>query len=367
MRENEDFLFQSLFNTAKALGRLDTAKLSEVKSLLQYEKFVSNEQPFGHKHRCSLLSLGTFVLYSRGRHIDRILPWLLQYYAALPRMKWSDNGFLNKRDRVTIFEQFAFCFNTILSELAAQHPEHRETIVVAQLDLLACVVDEILNNVESKRGAPGEAVSTVKKICLVLGLLRSFGRSSRDPSKPLISEIFRMGHATESDGDELQKLIDGFRQATEDDVENQKPAQKTMERPNEPIYNRHGTSFPENPERCSTIELKHAEALFDPIQRLVRPAVLTRLDEYAVEVQEGNTVKRFPYRWLSEVVTLCCLTVLRDVLQPPSGQLPAASRQFHKEIHVFAVELLSRNDRAGATSEEEKRRTIGVGILALYR
>lgn len=53
---------------------------------------------------------------------------------------------------VPIQEQFAFCFNTALSDLAAQLPQFRDHIVAAQIDALACSTSsliELLNDSEN--------------------------------------------------------------------------------------------------------------------------------------------------------------------------------------------------------------------------
>ncbi|MFH4985019.1 hypothetical protein AB6A40_011728 [Gnathostoma spinigerum] len=63
-------------------------------------------------------------------------------------MKWIDDGPANRNDLVPLQEQFAFCFNTILSDLAAQYPSVRDQIVSAQLEVLACCTETIISKYE---------------------------------------------------------------------------------------------------------------------------------------------------------------------------------------------------------------------------
>lgn len=48
-------------------------------------------------------------------------------------------------------EQFAFCFNTVLSELAAFYPNVRDQIVSAQLEVLACCTNTIVDLCEMQQ------------------------------------------------------------------------------------------------------------------------------------------------------------------------------------------------------------------------
>lgn len=44
---------------------------------------------------------------------------------------------------VTIYEQFTFCLNTIMSDISAHFPQVRDEIVKMQVDLLQKLTDEI--------------------------------------------------------------------------------------------------------------------------------------------------------------------------------------------------------------------------------
>ncbi|EPB67424.1 hypothetical protein ANCCEY_13485 [Ancylostoma ceylanicum] len=82
--------------------------------------------------QCSAICLAKFA--------DELVPFLVKALGIVPQMKWVDDGLVNKNDRVPIQEQFAFCFNTVLSDLAALLPEYRDVIVNAQIFECFCSV-----------------------------------------------------------------------------------------------------------------------------------------------------------------------------------------------------------------------------------
>lgn len=122
-------------------------------------------------------------------------------------MKWIDDGLLNKADssyisifiislfsfsEIPIQEQFSFCFNIVLSDLAARLPLFREQIVSSQTDALACAVSAVHDLLEDKENLEHNHAHVVKLMGYVLGLTRSIGRFSVDYETPLISLIFPM-------------------------------------------------------------------------------------------------------------------------------------------------------------------------------
>lgn len=58
-----------------------------------------------------------------------------------------------RRLEVTIYEQFTFCLNTILSDVAAQRLPLRDTIVEHQLALLEELVEDVVQFVNGVRGS----------------------------------------------------------------------------------------------------------------------------------------------------------------------------------------------------------------------
>lgn len=129
--------------------------------------------------------------------------------------------FLNSNLGVTIYEQFMFCFNTVLSDIAVHFPHTRDDIVNAQLEVLDYLVEKVIRfdkTAGSKAKTDHEEVCIIepdkisadekgcffnddllkfynledvmKILCMIIGLMRSIGRFSVDLSFPLISYIY---------------------------------------------------------------------------------------------------------------------------------------------------------------------------------
>ncbi|PIO77056.1 hypothetical protein TELCIR_00849 [Teladorsagia circumcincta] len=149
MKDIDDFVFKNIQCSAICLAKIEKTGLRELRrTLLNGLSEDLESQPLNHNVRSTLIGIGNFLLYSRGKFADQLVPLLIKTLAILPQLKWVDDGLLNKKDRVPVQEQFAFCFNTVLSDLAAHLPAHRDAIISAQIDALACAVTSILEILE---------------------------------------------------------------------------------------------------------------------------------------------------------------------------------------------------------------------------
>ncbi|KJH43219.1 MIT domain protein [Dictyocaulus viviparus] len=145
MKDVNDFVFKNIQYSSICLAKVEKTTLQDVRRLLL--NGLSNElesQPLNHNVRSTLIGIGNFLLYSHGKYASELIPILITALGIIPQMKWIDDGLVNKSDRIPIQEQFAFCFNTVLSDLAAHLPEYRNVIVSAQIDALACAVTSIV-------------------------------------------------------------------------------------------------------------------------------------------------------------------------------------------------------------------------------
>ncbi|KAK6026545.1 hypothetical protein OSTOST_07475, partial [Ostertagia ostertagi] len=276
-------------------------------------------QPLNHNVRSTLIGIGNFLLYSRGKFADQLVPLLIKTLATLPQMKWVDDGLLNKKDRVPVQEQFAFCFNTVLSDLAAHLPAHRN----ANPHLL-------------------------RLTCYVMGLLRSLGRYSASPDRPLISYVFPVEFQMPIEGtsdiprissDDAWAWLDGGSVPTEKETTTSS-VQRLVK-----LYNKFGASFVgTHTETKDGIQFllnnKELESLFDTVQQL-----LSKRCAHAVgqsRYRRGAHIKRFPYKTVSETLTLTCLSLLREVLRPFSvlNKDCSVKENFAKELNAFVVHLL---------------------------
>jgi len=86
------------------------------------------------------------------------------------------------------------------------------------------------------------------------------------------------------------------------------------------------------------------------IQNLLAEETLEALDKVSSQVFLSGELKKFPYRTISETLTLVSLTLLRDMLWPHSPKVSPQrhSRQSHvpssfvEEVEAWATELFRR-------------------------
>uniref|UniRef100_A0A8R1DKX0 1-phosphatidylinositol 4-kinase n=1 Tax=Caenorhabditis japonica TaxID=281687 RepID=A0A8R1DKX0_CAEJA len=322
------------------------SKIFQLFALDDKEEQFEN-QPLSHNVRASLIAIGSFLLHSYGKFSEELVPLLLRALIALPRMKWIDDGLLNKSDKVPIQDQFAFCFNTVLSDLACRNPKFRAQIVSAQADALACAVTSVRELLDDKENSKQNQAHIVKLMCYVLGLARSIGRFSSEYETPLISLIFPLPT------DESKRVSCGSeiknRLSTDEFYEDAEVISESSSRFSR-MYNKIGASFTV---LSYTGGLKLAmsaadlEKLFDSVQQLMNRDLLAELDEISAEAFSSEAVKRNPYKSLSETVTLCCLSLLKDVLSPynvANIKETPLTEAFAKEVNAFARTALHNLD-----------------------
>ncbi|KAK6019332.1 proteasome activator pa28 beta subunit [Ostertagia ostertagi] len=369
MKDIDDFVFKNIQCSAICLAKIEKTGLRELRrTLLNGLSEDLESQPLNHNVRSTLIGIGNFLLYSRGKFADQLVPLLIKTLATLPQMKWVDDGLLNKKDRVPVQEQFAFCFNTVLSDLAAHLPAHRngtccqKTAVLFifhsfQIDALACAVTSILEILEDHENIGPSKSHLLRLTCYVMGLLRSLGRYSASPDRPLISYVFPVEFQMPIEGnvgndkkdsdiprissDDAWAWLDGGSVPTEKETTTSS-VQRLVK-----LYNKFGASFVgTHTETKDGIQFllnnKELESLFDTVQQLLKKDVLTQLDNHATDVYTGAHIKRFPYKTVSETLTLTCLSLLREVLRPFSvlNKDCSVKENFAKELNAFVVHLL---------------------------
>ncbi|CAD6198558.1 unnamed protein product [Caenorhabditis auriculariae] len=373
MKDIEDFIFTNKQCIAVCLAKAEKTTLSQVRSLLcvndDGQKF--EEQTLSHNVRASLIAVGNFLLHSHGKFADELVPLLVRALGSLPHMKWVDDGLVNKNDKVPIQEQFSFCFNTVLSDLAARLPKFREAIVSAQADALACVVSSVEDIVKDTDDLHQNGAHSMKLVCYALGLVRSVGRFSADYSNPLISYIFPLpvdephkdypGRISRRLQMQQQRLsTDDVLTGTASDLSEEKPFDASRFAK---MYNKHGASFAVNiyPGGLQLPMTSHdLEKLFDTVQRILNKELLTTLDNTATDVFNACCVKRFPYKTVSELFTLSCLCLLRDVLVPYNVVEREASspvtEAFAKEVNAFSIGKLLTLETLRLNADEDRDR-----------
>ncbi|CAK5086225.1 unnamed protein product [Meloidogyne enterolobii] len=238
---------------------------------------------------------------------------------------------------ITIHEQFTFCFNTILADLAAHFPHVRDFIINSQIELLEQLTSKITNfnekednheyvGDESKIEEKGDLM---KIACITIGLLRSMGRFSDQLSSPLFSFIYPKPF------DILSKRNDDEQQCTSSLKES------NLQRK---LFTRHGSSFV-NTRRKGTAKFSYC---FDEIcrlnvniKKLLNFDFLKKLDLYSEQVFQSAELRKFPYKTISETFILVSLTFLRDILTnftigEKDGDI---SEKFANELNDFTLSI----------------------------
>ncbi|KAK5965010.1 hypothetical protein GCK32_003992 [Trichostrongylus colubriformis] len=245
MKDIDDFVFKNIQCSAICLAKLEKTGLRDVRrTLLNGLSEDLESQPLNHNVRSTLIGIGNFLLYSRGKV-----------------------GF---------------------------------GVYSAQIDALACAVTSILEILEDHENIGQSKSHLLRLTCYVMGLLRSLGRYSVSPERPLISYVFPLDFQEASlqnseppriSSDDAWAWLDGGSLSAEQEATTSQRLVK--------LYNKFGASF-------------------------------------------GSFIKRFPYKTVSETLTLACLSLLREVLRPFSvlNKDCAVKENFAKELNAFVVHLL---------------------------
>ncbi|VDK62135.1 unnamed protein product [Onchocerca ochengi] len=95
------------------------------------------------------------------------------------------------------------------------------------------------------------------------------------------------------------------------------------------------------------------------MERLLRRPLLDVMDGYATEVYISEQIKRFPYKTLSECLSLVFVTAARDAYAPYDMLKleKSLSQKFAREVKTFAMELYSKGEdflNAQKLNEDER-------------
>ncbi|KAK0421370.1 hypothetical protein QR680_015203 [Steinernema hermaphroditum] len=178
-QHEEDFTFRNLKCIALNAARVDKYSLNDLTELLLVGGF--DGEHLNHKVRCSILSTGIYVLHSNGKFTEQLTAHLLKVFRSLHRLKWIDDGYINKQEKITIYEQFGFRFNTILADIAARYHHVRDLIITTQLEM----IQHLIESLSYPSGSLAVQVHIMRIACLLIGILRSSFRYSQTFEEPL--------------------------------------------------------------------------------------------------------------------------------------------------------------------------------------
>ncbi|CAG9533242.1 unnamed protein product [Cercopithifilaria johnstoni] len=379
MVADEDFLFQNLQCSAICLAKMKNVPVEKVLKIL-LDGVGGDEKPLNYNARTKLLAAGIYLLYAEGRHMNDLLPILLEIYRSLPRLKWIDDGVPNRQDKVPVQEQFAVCFNTILSELASNYPDVRDIIISTQIELLVVISDIIMDICDQVQPQFQTKCYLMRVICLMIGLLRAFGRYSGNKDHPLISAIYPLpfmitntdAYNNKIDGsnrvDTLRLTTDSENIIWNDAINAEKQDQKEHF---QKMFSKHASSFvlphlfgSGLPKFKFTIA--ELNSFSNIMERLLRKPLLDIMDGYATDVYMAGQIKRFPYKTLSECLSLVFVTAARDAYAPYNMLTleKSLTQKFAREVKTFAVELYSKGeDFLNAQKLNEDERTCRCPLL----
>ncbi|CAD5216891.1 unnamed protein product [Bursaphelenchus okinawaensis] len=362
MSLGEDFVLSNLQGLAicSALAKdLDYEKLES--RLFGRITEDASELILGHNVRSTFFAAGICILYAPHNKFDEPLcEKLMELMEMLPVLRWVDDSAFSKLDKVTIYEQFSFCLNTILGDIAAQHFNLRDRIIDHQLTLLEELMEDITEFISGIQRSPSlnqsrfnrrlsSEVDCMRVVSMIFGLLRTIGRFSADPNNPLISNIYPPPFAIAQKGEKVEPVVRNVTLSTDATNWFWNDEKETSKGGSRKVYSRHGSSFlmPDVGDKDKDVlrlTFGEIERLTAQLKILMEPKLLSTLDKYAQDVYYKQQLKRFPYRTVSETITLVSVTCLRDVLSLYDNihQDSVIPMEYAKELYTFSLHLFTQ-------------------------
>lgn len=374
---------------------------------------------FDQRSQDAVFSLGIYFLQSGFQHEDLIFPYLMKLLRGLAKAIWIEETRTYDTDRIPVSERFAFCLNTLLSDIACFCEDLREEIIAAQVELLGTLAN-LCRNYKEKESINSRCSAARVTLCksvvpIFIGTARAIGRASKC-GPPLFCRLFPPPTAPIPNTPESPKLhpvpsATSFKQRT---FHNFRPilhrSMSAVSRnvsstalishdsgadlsiigssglsskraslysqssltydPTSYYFYKFGSSFGrlpalglmENNEHPLMFPVAHLQAVLAIAKKLLTEEMLEFLDEQATEVYNSGQLKIFPYKTFSETVNLVLVTLLRELLQPQKN-LPSP---FTKDVQEFVVslflagqtELQTRQHDASEREDKESNFTV---------
>lgn len=273
-------------------------------------------------------------------------------------------------------EKFCFCLNTLLSDIAVCCPEHKDEIILNQVETLNNVTNMIKASRESTTNTLPPITLCKATVPLLLGLARSMGRyAASEP--PLLCRLFPRPDPPSIKKNvmpllnERQSSLSHFRSIIPrslsgnlsiDSAESKTPRhgptitdrknRNTLDRfysiPYDPttyFFSKFGSSFNqfpnmrfyETPEKKGRIyfPIQHLQTIFAIAKKLLTKEILEHLDEQAGDIYSLHQIKSYGYKSFSETINLVMVTLMRELLQNQTD-LPTP---FTKDVQEFVKRL----------------------------
>lgn len=271
------------------------------------------------------------------------------------------------------------CFNTVLSELASNYPDVRDIIISAQIEVFTVTSDIIVDICDQVQPQFQTKCYLMRIICFMIGLLRSFGRYSGDKDHPLISAIYpvpfiitkidaQSNQTTACIGEGTLRLTtdsENFLWSDAANTEKQDQKERLQK-----MFSKHASSFVLPTVFNGNIPFKFTIAelnsFSDIMERLLRRPLLDIMDAYATDIYIAGQIKRFPYKTLSECLSLVFVTAYRDAYAPYDTLKleKSLAQKLSREVKAFAIELYSKGeDFLNAQKLNDDERTLRCPLL----
>ncbi|XP_078336365.1 phosphatidylinositol 4-kinase alpha-like [Crassostrea virginica] len=394
---------------ARASAAINPAPADKVARLLSLcPKETNGCLSFDQRGQDAVISLGIFLLESNLQKKEQISPYLLKVLKCLPTSRWIGKHKPGKGHALPRCENFSFCLNTILSDLAFKDTDLREEILNTQLDVLEALIKQCEEKDDSK-----DELMSLATIPLLFGLIRALGRSS-DGNKPHISLLFpsesvqkeRSQVSEEEEEGEEEKTF-AFRSILPRTISShliysdpaspisptggsmaEFPTMNFRERSPTPL----GVQSPGKPGQEGEVESSsfyfckiassftcvkpwgfeiipeqdhlvftqdQLNRLLSQTKKLLNKDVLTNTNTaytWMMSAENGRKYTWWPYKSYSEALTLSAITMIRDILEQ-EREMPAS---FMNEVYDFSRQmyLSGQNDldkRGKGPRETEKR------------
>ncbi|XP_062588022.1 phosphatidylinositol 4-kinase alpha-like isoform X3 [Saccostrea cucullata] len=395
---------------ARSSAAINPAPEDKIARLFSFcPKEINGGLTLDQRGQDAVISLGIFLLESDLQNKDKIAPYLLKVLRCLPASQWSGKHKPGKGQTLPRCENFSFCLNTILSDLAFKDDNLRDEVLSTQLDVLEALINKCEDTDNSK-----EVKLSLIIIPLLFGLIRALGRSS-DGIKPLISLLYpsesvQKEHSTPKDDkeEEEEEKTFTFRSILPRTISthliysdpvspvtptggslSEFPTMRYRERSPSPL----GVQTPVKPGQEEDVEAStyyfskiassftcvkpwgfeiiperdhlvfsqtQLQRLVSLTKRLLSKEVLGNVNTaftWMISVENGKKYSWWPYKSYSEAVTLSTVTMLRDILEQEKD-MPTS---FMTEVYEFSKTMYSSGqndlDKRGKGSREMEKKT----------
>ncbi|XP_042899450.1 phosphatidylinositol 4-kinase alpha isoform X2 [Parasteatoda tepidariorum] len=416
---NKEFYFNAVQLLARSLASLKPSPWEKVNHLMSMcpQESAQGIYKFDQRGQDAVFSLGIYFLQSGCQYQDAIVPYFMKLLRGLAKAIWVDEARIHDTDRIPVSERFAFCINTLLSDIACLCEDIRDEIIAAQVDLLGTLAN-LCRNFKEKESTFAAKITLCKSVVPVLiGTARAMGRGSKS-GPPFFLRLFPAPSATTpTSPDSPKSSLYGFppncskqrtfhnfrpilhrsmsavsRNASSTALTSQDSgadlnsfvsssgfsskraslySQSSLTYdPTSYYFYKFGSSFGKLPalgmmndeEHPLLFTVAHLQVVLAMAKKLLTTDMLSFLDCQANEVYSSGQLKIFPYKSFSETLNLVLVCLLRELLQPQTNLPPP----FTKDVQEFVkglflsgqTELQTRQHDASEREDKESNFTV---------